>query len=100
MYWFGTYVRAIETVLLSCISFASLRAISTGWTFDLNVLLKAPSKRPSSFCSRFRRMLTARAILGDLGLRNRRPADAGGPGGDGRDRTEHGAHREAARGLR
>ena len=61
MYWFGTYVREIETILFSCISLASLRASSTGWTRDLKVRLKAPRTRPSSFDSRLRSTLIDRS---------------------------------------
>ena len=57
MYSLGTYTREIDVVLWASISFASLRAISTGCTCDEKVRLKTPSTRFSSLCSRLRRTL-------------------------------------------
>ena len=51
MYSFGTYTRETETLRCSSISFTSLRASSTGCTFERNARPKTPSNRDSSFDS-------------------------------------------------
>src|SRR5712692_2696476 len=52
-------MRETDTILWSSISLTSLRASSTGWTFDLKARPKMPSKTASIFCSIVRRTLTA-----------------------------------------
>jgi len=47
---FGTYVREIETVLVSLISFASLRASSIGLTSDLKALREGCPRRGPRAC--------------------------------------------------
>src|SRR5712692_771042 len=52
-------MRETDTILWSSISLTSLRASSTGWTFDLKARPKMPSKTASIFCSMVRRTLMA-----------------------------------------
>src|SRR5438105_1932431 len=63
VYSFGTYTRETETTRWSSISFASLRASSTGWTFVRKARPKTPSKSASIFCSIDRSTMVARLGL-------------------------------------
>src|ERR671918_4985 len=65
VYWLGTYTCDTEAVRCASISLASLRAISTGCTWELNARLNTPSTRPSILASRLRRTLIGAHTPGD-----------------------------------
>src|SRR5947208_15860445 len=76
-YSLGTYVRLTETVRCSSISFASLRASSTGRTSERNTRPNVPSTRSASLLSRLRRtLMVAPALPGQNGLTRSEEAGA------------------------